>query len=123
MDFKKLDKLLASFYDGTISQTDLEELFNAFVCDSAVRNLRPDDAAVLLPLAMARKDHQTVHSRKASFLSRSRRVAAAIIIIISLSSIIAVLVFKQPTQIYTSGSDCNYSCAEQWLDRTIQTAL
>lgn len=123
MNIDQVDEQLASFYEGTIIQCDLEELFDTFLFDSAVRNLRPKDAAILVPLALARRDHQAEHTRKMKFHSRSKWVAAAVIFFAIIASSIAVLEYKQPMQIYISTTDCDYECAEQWLERTIQTAL
>lgn len=123
MNINQVDELLASFYDGTIGQCDLEELFDTFLFETAVRDLRPNDATILIPLALARRDHQSEQTRKMKSHSRSRWVAAAIILFAAVTSSIALLEFKQPTRIYISTNDCDYECAEQWLDRTIQTAL
>lgn len=123
MNIDRVDELLASFYEGTINQHDLEKLFDTFLGESAVRNLRPNDAAILIPLALARKDHQSEHARRMKFHFRYKWVAAAIIFVAASASLMAILEFKQPTQIYISTTDCDYECAEQWLARTIQTAL
>lgn len=123
MDFEQLDKHLASFYDGTINQHDLEKLFDAFLFDCDVRILRPNDAAILIPLALARKDHQSEQAGMMRSHSRPKWVAAAIVFFAIIVGSIAVLEFRQPTQIYISTTDCDNECAEQWLARTIQTAL
>lgn len=123
MNVDQIDELLASFYDGTIDQHNLEKLFNTFLVEPAVRDLRPNDAAILIPLALARKDHQSEQTRKMKYHFRSKWVAAAIILVAASASLMAILEFKQPTQIYINTTDCDYECAEQWLARTIQTAL
>ncbi len=122
MNIDLIDKLLVTFYDGTIDQSNLNRLFDCFVHDSEVRRQRPDDAAVLIPLALARKDSKSRTRRSFSSL-HTLRVAVVVSIVVLLLGIIATLELGQPTRVYTTDANCNYVCAEQWLNRTIRTAL
>lgn len=122
MNIGRVDKLLASFYEGTISQSDLDRLFDYFAHDPEIRRQRPEDASVLIPLALARKDYKSRSGRVFSFIHTRRAVAVAFLVVL-LSGIIAIIEFKQSARFYTTDADCNYTCAEQWLNKTIQTAL
>jgi len=115
----KTDKLLKAFYAGNIKQSDLDRLFDAFLNDAAVREKYPEDAPVIIPLALAKKD-----GRERLPIAKVRwKVAVAIIGISLLASIAVMYIMDQQTRVYSSDGDCDIACAEEWLDKTIETAL
>lgn len=113
---ERIDKFLDAFYAGSIGQRDLETLFDSFLNDAEVRDKRPEDAEIIIPLALARKDAKQV-------TSRIWRVAAAIVGILLLVGVVTTYVLDQQTRVYSTDENCDMICAEEWLNKTIETAL
>lgn len=117
-----IEKMMELFYSGSIKQSELEILFDAFLNDNDVREKWPSDASIIIPLAIARKD---CHSRqnKVLVLHRNWKVAAVIFSFIVIAGSVTTYAMDQKPQIYSTDVNCDMVCAEQWLNNTIETAL
>lgn len=115
--------MLELFYAGTIKQSELEILFDAFLNDNDVREKWPSDASVIIPLAIARKDCHPQPQNRVLVLHRNWKVAAAIFGFIVIAGSVATHAMEQKPQIYSTDANCDMICAEQWLNNTIETAL
>ncbi|MBP3763277.1 MAG: hypothetical protein J6I49_05275 [Bacteroidales bacterium] len=114
-----IDQMLEAFYSGSIGQPELESLFDAFLGSREVRERWATDAAVIIPLAVARRDRR-MRTRAAH---RGWRVAAAILVlVVSVGSAVAYAKEQQP-RVYSTDAACDVVCAVQWLDNAVETAL
>lgn len=119
---KDITELIAQFEDGSIRQKDLQRLFDTFLTSQAMRDRWPEEAAAIIPLALARKDAQQHHERRPQPASKGWK-AAAVAALLLLAGTATVYAVEARPRIYSTDSHCDMDCAEKWLNNTLETAL
>lgn len=133
MDYEDIEELLRAFYDGTISQEGLDSLCRYFLSHPEAATRWPDDARLLVPLALARFSYkgkvalrqkgpvatmvEPVGRRRRS---RLLRYAAVVALMLGISAVGYYFVFCEFH--YTSNIDMSENEVLEWFDYTIKSA-
>lgn len=120
---RETEELIGKFYDGDISQRELERLFDSFLSSQEVREQWASEAEIIIPLALARKDAQRQTAKKHSHTPQTWRAAAAIATLLLFAGTATVYAVEARPSVYSTDSNCDMVCAEKWLNRTLETAL
>lgn len=114
---EKIDKLIKDYYDGRLSQSEMDDLCRMFLDNEDVRLSHSDESRVLVPLALARM----VHRRQKKSTRRTWSVAASIAVMLLLGGGFYAHAANSP---HTYSNDPSFTVAdvEQWYNKTIETA-
>lgn len=115
---EKIDKLIRDYYDGTLSQCEIDDLCRIFLDNEDVRLSYPDESRVLVPLALARM----AHGRQKKNVRRTWSVAACIAIMILLGGSLYAYAANAP-HTYSNDPALTAADVEQWYNKTLETAV
>ena len=76
---QNIDKLLAKFYDASISQEEIDILFNYFLYTDPLPECYADDVDLIRGLAIMRYCHKTKTSFEKSLIEKERKIRNAFI--------------------------------------------
>ena len=76
---QNIDKLLAKFYDASISQEEIDILFNYFLCTDPLPECYADDVDLIRGLAIMRYCRKTKTSFEKSLIEKERKIRNAFI--------------------------------------------
>lgn len=115
---EKIDKLIRDYYDGRISQGEMDDLCRMFLDNEDVRLSHPDESRVLVPLALARMAHR----RQKKSARRTWSVAASIAAMLLLGGGFYAYAANSP-HMYSNDPSFTAADVEQWYNKTIETAV
>lgn len=115
---EKIDKLIRDYYDGTLSQGEMDELCRMFLDNEDVRQSYPDESRVLVPLAFARM----AHSRQKRNVRRTWSVAASIAVMLLLGGGIYAHAANAP-HTYSNDPSFTTTDVERWYNKTLESAV
>ena len=109
--------MIGSYYAGTISQGEMDDLCRMFLDNEDVRMSYPAESRVLVPLALARLSHRRKRKR-----TKTWSIAASIAVMLLLGASIYARAANTP-QTYSSDSSFTSVDVEQWYNKTLETAI
>lgn len=115
---ERIDKLIRDYYDGNISQNEMDDLCMMFLDNEDVRLSYHDESQVLVPLALARM----AYSRQKKSVRRTWSVAACIAVMLLLGGSLYAYA-ANASHTYCNDPSFSATDVEQWYNKTLETAI
>ena len=115
---EKIDKLIRDYYDGTLSQGEMDVLCRMFLDNEDIRQSYPEENRALVPLALARMAHR----RQKKSVHQTWSVAASIAIMLLLGGSLYAYAANAP-HTYSNDPTFTTNDVEPWYNKTLETAV